>query len=72
LYSWTTIEHQSHPAFPTPYTIILVELDDAPGVRVVGRIDGAPDLTAGLPIRVSFEDLGEGLGMPQMSIDAKP
>ena len=31
LYSWTTVEHQVHPAYPVPYTIVLVELDDAAG-----------------------------------------
>ena len=42
LYSWTTVEHQVHPAFPVPYTVVLVELDDHPGVRLIGYLRGAP------------------------------
>lgn len=31
LYSWTTVFRQIHPAFPAPYTIVLVEVTDLPG-----------------------------------------
>src|SRR5205085_7045434 len=43
LYSWTTVEHQVHRAFPVPYTIVLVEPDDAPEARLVGYLPGRPD-----------------------------
>jgi uncharacterized OB-fold protein len=65
LVSWTTAEHQVHPAYPVPYTIVLVELDDAPGVRFVGHLRGAPHLTDGQPMRVWFEQLDEGVALPQ-------
>ena len=55
LYSWTTVEHQVHPAYPVPYTIVLVELDDEPGVRLIGYLPGAPELTEGQPMQVWFE-----------------
>jgi uncharacterized OB-fold protein len=64
LVSWTTAEHQVHPAYPVPYTIVLVELDDRPGVRFVGSLPGAPQLTDGQPMRVWFEEL-EGAVLPQ-------
>ena len=63
--SWTIAEHQVHPAYPVPYTIVLVELDDHPGVRFVGHLAGAPQLTDGQPMRVWFEQLDDGVVLPQ-------
>lgn len=54
LVSWTVAEHQVHPAFPTPYTVVLVELDDAPEVRLAGYLPGRPALAAGLPMTAEF------------------
>ena|SRR5438309_8813760 len=71
LYSWTTIERQPHAAFPAPYTVVLVELDEAPEVRVVGWLPGAPELVAGMPMQASFEDFGDGVMLLQMSIAAE-
>lgn len=68
LYSWTTIEHQAHPSFPTPYTVLLVELDDAPEVRLTGWVAGAPELTPGQAVEFTFEDVGDGVVLPQMRI----
>ena len=64
-YSWTIVEHQVHPAYPVPYTIVLVELDDHPGVRFVGHLAGAPQLTDGQAMRVWFEQLDDGVVLPQ-------
>lgn len=60
LYSWTVVTHQVHPAYPVPYTVVVVALDDAPDVRLIGHIAGTPYLTAGEAMRVSFEDWGGG------------
>ncbi len=65
LYTWTTVEHQVHPAFPVPYTIVLVELEDVPGARLVGYMEGAPDLTPHQPMEVWFEQLDGGVTLPQ-------
>jgi uncharacterized OB-fold protein len=64
LASWTTVEHQVHPAFPVPYTVVLVELDDAPGTRLVGSLPGAPELFADQPMEVWFEEVA-GAVLPQ-------
>ena len=53
LYSWTVAEHQVHPGFPVPYTIVLVELDEVPGVRLVGHLPDARDLTMGMPMQAT-------------------
>ena len=65
LSSWTVVEHQVHPAFPVPYTIVLVELDDHLGVRLVGQLPGAPELVAGQLMEVWFEEMAEGVTIPQ-------
>lgn len=54
LVSWTVAEHKVHPAFPVPYTLVLVELDDAPGVRLAGYLTGRRVLRAGMSMRADF------------------
>jgi uncharacterized OB-fold protein len=43
-YSWCVVEHAVHPAFPAPYTVVLVDLDDLPGTRLIGHLPGTPAL----------------------------
>ena len=64
LYSWTTVAHQVHPAYPAPYTVVLVELADDPAVRLVGEVPGEPDLTIGQPMRVTWEERANGTVVP--------
>lgn len=68
VYSWTVVEHQVHPAFPVPYTVILVELDDLPGIRLVGRLDGSPVLGAGTAVRVRMHQLSDDTTLPQWEL----
>jgi uncharacterized protein len=65
LHSWTTVTHAIHPGYPVPYTVVLVQLDDSPEVRLVGRLDGAPPLEAGVPMQVWFEQLTDDVVLPQ-------
>jgi uncharacterized OB-fold protein len=65
LYAWTTVTHQVHAGYPTPYTVVVVELVEAPEVRVVGHLDGEPALAFGQPMEVWFEDVGDGATLPQ-------
>lgn len=65
LHSWTVVEHQVHPAFPTPYTLVLVEVDDAPGVRLIGHLKGRPVLHPQQPMIATFEPLRNGTVLPQ-------
>ena len=58
------VEHQVHPAFPVPYTIVLVELDDFPGVRYVGQIPGRHALAVDTPMQVWFEEVADGVVIP--------
>jgi uncharacterized OB-fold protein len=72
--SVVVVHHPVHPALRAhvPYAVVLVSLDDAPGVRLVGNVlNRAPDGVAiGDPVRVAFEetrdpDSGETLRIPQ-------
>jgi hypothetical protein len=55
VYSWTVVERQFRAAFPVPYTVVLVELGAAPGVRLVGHLPGRPALAVGTPLVADFE-----------------
>jgi len=68
LHAWTTVVHQVHPGFPTPYTLVVVQLDDAPDVRLMGRLDGEPKLEAGMRMQVWFEALGDGVALPNWKV----
>lgn len=64
LFSWTTVTHQVHPAWPVPYSVVVVSLDEAPDVRLTGSMPGAPALAAGEPMQVWFEEIGDGRVLP--------
>ena len=56
VYSYTVVQHQTHPAFPVPYTILLVEMEEGP--RVVAQLR-APDgsvVRIGMSVRLEWED----------------
>jgi uncharacterized protein len=63
LHSWTRVEHSLHPAYPAPYTIVLVDVEGP--ARLVGYLPGAPELSAGQRFRVWFDDIGNGVIIPQ-------
>ena len=65
LYSWTTVPKEVHPAYPAPYTIVVVSLAEAPDVRLVGSIAGEPRLSAGQPMTVWFQEVADGVVLPQ-------
>lgn len=54
LATWTVVERQVNDAFPTPYTVVLVDLDDEPAARVVGHLPGRPHLFPGQAMVATF------------------
>lgn len=72
LYSWTTVTHQVHPAWPVPYTVVIVTLEEAPDVRLTGRIECAADLRADQPMAVWFEEIGGGRVLPNWKPAPEP
>ena len=65
LFSWTTVTQGVHPAYPAPYTIVVVALDEAPEVRLIGSLPGAVGLRAGQAMRVCFDERTRETGLPQ-------
>lgn len=65
LFTWSTVTRQVHPGYPVPYTVVVVALSEAPEVRLLGRLDGEPELQAGQRMEVCFEELGNGQVLPQ-------
>jgi uncharacterized OB-fold protein len=69
IYSYTIAIHAAHPALVdrVPYAILVVELDDAGGERVVGNLLGSPPDRAiiGAPVTLEWEDIGDGISLPQ-------
>jgi uncharacterized OB-fold protein len=65
VYSWTVVTHQVHPAFPVPYTLVLVELDDHPEARFVGHLPGRAELSVGQAMEVWFERISDDVVLPQ-------
>jgi hypothetical protein len=72
--SVVVVHHAVHPLLRprVPYAVVLVSLDDAPGVRLLGNVaNRAPDRVAiGDRVRVIFEEIadpesGETLRIPQ-------
>ena len=68
VHTWTTVEHAVDPDFPVPYTIVLVELDDEPGVRFVTDLPGRPELAVGLPMVVRFDPLSDDVTLPRWEL----
>jgi uncharacterized protein len=68
LYALTVMHQAFLPIFAedVPFTIALVDLDDAPGARLLTNIVGADpgDLSAGDPLEVVFEPRGD-YALPQ-------
>jgi len=62
LFSWAVVRRALHPPLKpiAPYVPVILEFDEAPGVRLVSRWIGADPgtLRVGHEMRVVFEDLG--------------
>lgn len=57
VHSYTVVHYAANAALAgsVPYTVVLVALDDAPGIRVVGNIAG-PDVSIGMPVVATWEE----------------
>jgi uncharacterized protein len=64
LESWTTVERSPDPAFPAPYTVVVVRLRDEPTVRLVGHAPGRGPWRADQSMRAVFEQRAGGIVLP--------
>jgi len=62
VYSFVVVHQSANPAYAerVPYDVVLVEPDEAPGVRIIGNTVGCAleDLAVGMPVEVAFETTG--------------
>ncbi len=63
VFSYTIVHHAVHPALAdrVPYNVVLVELPDAGGVRIISNLIDVPpqEVVVGLEVEVVFEDLDD-------------
>jgi uncharacterized OB-fold protein len=62
-----TVNHQPWiPGFDPPYVVAIVELEEQAGLRLTTNLVHCEsgDVAIGMPVRVVFEDLGEGVFLP--------
>lgn len=66
LRAWTVVTRAFLPGFDEPPVVIDVELDDQSDLRLISRLIGAdPEgLTSGVPVRVVFDDVADGVTLP--------
>jgi len=66
VYSFT-IGHHAASGIPTPFALVLVELDEQPGIRVLANLLDCPldEVRVGLRVAATFEDVGGGVTLPQ-------
>jgi uncharacterized protein len=69
VYSFTIVTHAVHPDLVDrlPFNVALVELPEAPGVRLVTNVvDAAPeDMAVGMRVRLHWDDLSTGASLPR-------
>jgi len=68
IYSYTIVRHQTHPAFPVPYTVLLVEMEEGP--RVIAQLRAPEDaaIAIGMPVTIAWEE-GEQQTLPVFTLD---
>lgn len=68
VHSHTLTHYVFHPAFAdaVPYAVVLVELEEDPGIRIVSNLVeiDATHIRSGLPVEVVFEDVTEEISLP--------
>lgn len=67
LYTFTVLHRLYHPAFADelPYNVAVVELEEGP-LMVTNVVDVDNErLTIGMPLRVVFEDVRDGISLPK-------
>jgi uncharacterized OB-fold protein len=64
--SWATFHRQYLPAYPAPYQVIVVRLDEGP-LFVSNMADPAPALrTAGEQVEIVYVEMPDGVVLPRL------
>jgi uncharacterized OB-fold protein len=72
IYSYSVVDRPLHAGFvdALPYVVVLVELADQPGLRILTNLVDVPEgtsLSCGMPVEVVFEDRS-GVTLPQFRL----
>lgn len=69
VYSWILFRREYHPAYPPPYNVAIVELDE--GIRMITNIVGCePDrIHIDDRVAVEFENLRDGVIIPKFRLE---
>ncbi len=72
IYSYSIVDRPLHAGFvdALPYVVVIVELADQPGLRILTNLVDVPEgtsLSCGMPVEVVFEDRG-GVTLPQFRL----
>lgn len=67
LLSWTTFHRQYLPAYPVPFTVIAVQLEEGP--MMISNIDEAerPSLAVGAALSMTYADHPDGYRIPRFT-----
>lgn len=69
IYSYTIARRQTHPAFPVPYAIGLIELPEGP--RFIARLlDDEEKIAIGGFVHLDWQDDGQGPVLPVFVLDS--
>jgi uncharacterized OB-fold protein len=72
--TWTVVRRSFLGGFDLPFTLVDVQLDDHPHIRLIGQfVDGSDaPIEPGDPVEVVFQDLAAGVAIPAFTRRARP
>ncbi|MGH7818193.1 MAG: Zn-ribbon domain-containing OB-fold protein [Candidatus Binatia bacterium] len=62
-----TIAHREVPGHEVPFALVIVELEEQVGLRILSNLVDCPleNVRVGLPVEVTFEEAGGNVTLPQ-------
>ena len=65
VYSYT-VTHQDVPGYTAPFAVVIVELEEQAGLRMVSNVVDLPpeDVRIGMPVEVTFQPVAEDVWLP--------
>ena len=65
VYSWVTFTREVNPLYQVPFDVVLVEMQDEKGVRLIANIDcPSSEIEFDMPVEVGFMDVTEEQPLP--------
>ena len=66
IYSWTVVRQEVHPAFRVPFEVVLVEMVNEPGVRLISNLVdcGPEEVSFDMPVELCFREVTREWALP--------